>query len=148
MYKLNLFSREDLYVLTEMFSAFFVRHQRDLNAIVEDFWVSHSRKLSREMIARIKPDDIIISASPRFLLAGLKKYINVRDFICSELNTESGKLEFACFGQNKAAAFMEKYGSLRLENFYTDSLSDLPMMQLSENTYIVRGCKRLIKYKG
>jgi phosphoserine phosphatase len=42
-------------------------------------------------------------------------------------------VEFACYGKNKVIAYKNKYGEQIVEEFYTDSKTDFPMVEISEN---------------
>ena len=42
---------------------------------------------------------------------------------------------------NKVALFKEKYGDCEIENFYTDSKNDLPMIKISKNAFLVKDDK-------
>ena len=43
-----------------------------------------------------------------------------------------------CYGNEKVARFNSEYPSLKLNAFYSDSKSDLPMMNIAENGYLVK----------
>ena len=51
---------------------------------------------------------------------------------------ETGKLEFLCFRENKVKAFKERYPNAVVEEFYTDSYNDKPLMEISKKTYLVK----------
>ena len=38
-------------------------------------------------------------------------------------------------------AFFEEYPETEIENFYTDSLNDAPLIEISKNAFLVKGNK-------
>lgn len=86
-----------------------------------------------------KADDLIISASPEFLLKGFCQNLGGVRLIASEVDSESGKfLSENCKGEEKVKRFKKAYGNEKIEEFYSDSYSDLPMGQLAERAYLVK----------
>ena len=71
--------------------------------------------------------------------------MGIKNRISTKFNLETGKLEYICFSDVKAKLFREKYGN-KIDNFYTDSENDAPLMALAENVYMVKG-EKIVKYK-
>ena len=44
-----------------------------------------------------------------------------------------------CYHENKVKVFRERYGDTRIEEFYTDSRNDQPLIDLAENAFLVKG---------
>ena len=90
---------------------------------------------------------IIISGGYLYYIKPFAELINlnVSDYLCSILDVDSsnkliGKIKFDCMEQNKVIALE----NLRIENFhsselitFTDSLSDLPLIKISNLTHYV-----------
>ena len=72
--------------------------------------------------------------------------MNIKNFVGSEVDLEKRKLISFCYRENKVKAFKEKYPNAEIDNFYTDSLNDQPMIDLAKNAFLVKGDK-LIKIK-
>ena len=84
-------------------------------------------------------NDVIISASPEFLIAEVSKMLGVR-YIASKVNTTTGALESKnCRGSEKVRRFKEQYPYENIENFYSDSLSDIFMAKESKRAYLIKG---------
>ena len=67
-------------------------------------------------------------------------YLSVKDLIASNVDRTNGKfLDVNCKGENKVKFFLEKYPDCTIKKFYTDNLSDIPLMKISEQSYIVNG---------
>ena len=72
--------------------------------------------------------------------------MNIKHFVGSKTDLENRKLINFCFRENKVKAFKEKFPDAVIDNFYTDSLNDQPMIDLAKNAFLVKG-DRLIKIK-
>lgn len=117
-----------------------------LKKYVEEFWKLNSYKLKQDLIQNIKEEDVIITASPRFLIEGIMDKLNTSNLICTEYNIDYGKIEFVCYGENKVHKFKEIYPDIELESFYTDSFNDLAMMNFAKIVYLVKG-EKILEYK-
>ena len=100
----------------------------------------------RERIGRIqvwyleqkRPDDVIISASPEFLLRPAAEALGVR-LIASRVDPATGKYTgLNCHGEEKVRRFRAQFPGETPENFWSDSRSDTPMARLSARAYIIR----------
>ena len=93
-------------------------------------------------MSRRRPDDVIISASPRFLLEPVCDSLGVVHLIASEVSPQSGRYTGTnCHGEEKVRRFHEQFADAPIEEFYTDSRSDEPMARLAEKAFIVKGEK-------
>ena len=86
-----------------------------------------------------RDDDVIISASPEFLLKPLeaRRHITV---IASKVSPLDGKTDgLNCYHAEKVRRFREVFPDGQMEAFYSDSYSDEPLALLAERAYIVDG---------
>ena len=74
-----------------------------------------------------------------YIMNIIKDKLNVKEIISTKINNR--KIEFLCLGENKVKIFKELYPNKKINNFYTDSMNDLPLMKLSNNVYLVKGNK-------
>ena len=82
--------------------------------------------------------DIIISASPEFLLKPVAKKYNF-ELIATKVDINSGKLIGKnCYGKEKVNRLLEEKGIKKFNKFYSDSLSDTPLSKLANVAYIVK----------
>ena len=115
----------------------FLRHIPDTEAAVEEFWKVHSYKIKDCYLKRKRTDDIIISASPEFLLAPVCTHATL---IGSRVHPRTGKFTGEnCFGQEKVNRLFAQFPGCTFEEFYSDSLSDAPLAALAQNAYLVTG---------
>ena len=132
--------REVSEFVEEMIKVFFDNCE-NLDEHVRAFWKLNKRKLKQNMLAEISPRDAVISASPRFLLEGIADMLNTKNLICTELDMENKKLKYLCYSKNKVKSFHEHFGDTRIDEFYTDNMNDMPLMQLADRVFLVAGNK-------
>ncbi|MDO4563281.1 MAG: haloacid dehalogenase-like hydrolase [Clostridia bacterium] len=103
----------------------------------EDFWSTHRERIKTWYIVQKREDDVIISASPRFLLSFV-----CPNLIASEVNPKDGTYcGINCRGEEKVRRFRELYADAKIENFYSDSFADTPLAIVSEKAFLVKGDK-------
>lgn len=130
---------------TEYKEAFFSFLQgiSDVEEEVRAFWNSHEKKICTWYLRQKRSDDIILSASPEFLLREITNRLGVNVLIASQVDPVSGKFKSAnCSGEEKAIRFQRVFLGRKLERFYSDSLSDLPMAKLAQQAYLVNKQRR------
>lgn len=134
LYKLNIYTKEQLK--SSFFS--FVKYFQNIDEIVDLFWKANKSKLKEWYIKDKRDNDLIISASPQFLLSSITRELNV-DLIATDVNNKNGKLNGKnCHGEEKVRRFKEKYNE-EIGMFYSDSLSDTPLKNISKKSYIIKG---------
>lgn len=115
----------------------------DLKGAVESFWSQNRSKIKRFYIENQKDDDIIISASPVFILEPICRILHIKNLIATEVDTASGRLTGEnCYGDEKVRRFYIRNGNgTSIDEFYSDSLSDSPLANISAKPFIVDGVK-------
>ncbi len=114
---------------------------------VVEFWDKYQKKI-KPFYAGIQSDeDIIISASPEIMLSEICKRLGIKHYIGSDFDIHTGEVTRVCFRSRKIKAFHEVCGDdARIDTFYTDSMNDKPLMDLSDTVYLVKG-EKLTKIK-
>lgn len=140
-YKLMLLSREKLMELAEKYAVKFIEEVRDVEAIVHEFWDKHICKIKPFYLKTMREDDVIVTASVRFLIAEACERFGIKRLVCSEVDIKTGEIKRLCFRQNKPGFFLSDFPNEKITNFYSDSMNDLPMMCLAENAFLVKGHK-------
>lgn len=125
------------YMKEKLFS--FVK-RIDVDIYVKDFWKTHKKKIKEFYLKQKKSTDIIISASPEFLLKPLEKDYNFK-VIGTKVDKNTGRfLSKNCHDYEKIKRY-EKYTNKKhnINNFYSDSFkSDKAMLEYAENAYLVK----------
>ena len=111
---------------------------KDIDAIVDEFWACHQEGIGKWYLDQKKEDDIIISASPEFLLKPIAEQLGVR-LIATPMDKYTGKIcGLNCHDSEKVRRFYETYPDAHTEEFYSDSLSDTPMAMIADKAFMVR----------
>ncbi len=116
----------------------FLRRVESAEALAREFWDSHRDNLQSWYLEQKRADDLIISASPEFLLAPIAEELGVA-LIATKMDPFSGRIEGEnCHDEEKTRRFREIYPEAEIEAFYSDSLSDTPLAALAGEAYLVK----------
>jgi len=139
-YKLNILDINKLYkTAEEIINKFVKRNKYRFDSLIKEFWDKNKSRLKPQFLNMLKSDDLIITGCPNFLINYIKDDLKVKNIICTEYDFENDKIKFICLGKNKVKAFNKQFKNKKINKFYTDSLSDIPFMELSEQVYLVKG---------
>jgi len=116
----------------------FLGHIANIDAVVEDFWKTHAHKIKQWYAASGHAADIVISASPEFLLLPICQKLGVRMLIATRMDKLTGKIDGEnCRGLEKVTRLKEVMPDIRVRKAYSDSLADLPLLGLAKEPFIV-----------
>ena len=112
----------------------------DYEKDIADFWNKNQHKIKTFYNAQQKEDDIIISASPAFILEPICKKLGIMHLICSNVDIKTGKyIGENCHGKEKVLRFREAFGDAVIDNFYSDSYNDSPLAEIAQNAFMIKG---------
>ena len=148
-YKLGKVSREAFK--TNLYTMF--RYVDDMDEVVDEFVERHLDKVKQWYLEQQKLDDIVISASPQWLIERFCQEIGIKYCIASKVHMQTGTLMGeTCRGEQKVHRLMEwrlkkfEQGDDDLQvkwplidKFYSDSLSDAPMARIARGAFLVKG---------
>ncbi len=123
----------------EKFKSSFFRFLKriDGKTYIDDFWKINKKKIKSFYVKNHKDTDVIISASPYFLLEPIAKEYNFK-LIATSMDIKNGKINGNnCYGQEKVKRLKEN-GISKCDCFYSDSLSDAPCSKLAKKSFIVK----------
>lgn len=121
----------------------FLKEINNLDDVVEMFWKTHFKKIKPLYLDSKLDNNIIISASPKFLLIPAATRLGAH-LIATNMDKKSGKITGEnCRGREKVTQIQKQYPDLILNNVYGDSLSDIPLLRLAKKGFIVSGDKVL-----
>ena len=116
----------------------YLRALPDTEEEVRLFWDRHIGRIYPWYLAQKREDDVIISASPAFLVEEACRRLGVT-CIASRVDPRSGAFDGAnCWGEEKPRRFAAAYGNAKIDGFYSDSLSDEPMMALADRAFVTK----------
>ncbi len=113
----------------------------DTERMASEFWGINRRKIQPWYLEQKKDTDIVISASPEFLLKPICNELNIR-LIASLIDEKTGKFKGEnCYGKEKLYRLNREYPNIEVNNFYSDSQSDAPLARFAEHSYLVKSDK-------
>lgn len=111
------------------------------------FWRKNERRIGAWYLAQKRADDLILSASPAFLLRPICDKLGVR-LIATEMDCHSGLIRGEnCHDHEKVRRFFSLFPDAHTEAFYSDSLTDSPMAAIADRAYLVKK-HRLFPWPG
>lgn len=135
LWKANKVTKENF---KEVFYSF-LASLKDVNQRVSDFWEVENKNIENWYLEQQEESDVVISASPEFLLKGICRELNISKLIASKVNSNTGKLESPnCYGQEKVVRFRAEFPTSVISIFYSDSLSDKPLGNESEKFVLIK----------
>lgn len=119
---------------------FFIPWFKDIDKIVDKFWSKNANKIYTWFTKQKSNDDVIISASLGFIIKPVVEMLNIKVWFATNFNTHTGKISGEnCYGEEKVKEFRRFYPKTELDAFYSDSMSDVPMMKISKQAFLVEG---------
>lgn len=117
----------------------FVLEVQDLNKNLINFWDKHYKKILQWYEEVQKSDDVIITSSFEYLVQPVCDMLNIKKIIGTKIDLNTGQvIGKVCIGEEKVSRYREIYGDTIIDNFYTDSLIDRPLINISKNTFILK----------
>ncbi len=118
----------------------FLSALNDASELIEKFWDTHLHKIRSWYVEKQHTDDLIISASPEFLLRPVCDKLGISQLLASRVNIFTGKYSGVnCSSEEKVRRFREAYPTAQINECYFDSDSDIPLARLSQCAYRVSG---------
>ncbi|MBP1552035.1 MAG: haloacid dehalogenase-like hydrolase, partial [Oscillospiraceae bacterium] len=78
-------------------------------------------------------------ASPYFLLEPIIKELGIKHLMASNVDRYTGVYDgINCHGKEKVRRFYEVFPDGEIDDFYSDSLSDSPLAEISKRAYLVK----------
>lgn len=119
----------------------------DISSLVNGFWDKRMHKIKPFYKQIQQPDDVIITASPSFMMEEICRRIGVKHLLSTDFDFANGVVKRACFREEKVPIFFEAFPDAVIDNFYTDSMNDKFLFPYSKRVFIVKKDK-ITEYKG
>lgn len=114
----------------------------DAESLAEEFWEKKAEGIKSFYLKQQRYDDVIISASPEFLLSPICRRLNIKYLIASRVNPKTGLYTGEnCHGNEKVKRFYERFPNGKIDKFYSDSHSDDPLAEIANESFLVKGDK-------
>ncbi len=112
----------------------------DAETLLCDFWNKNIKKIKGWYFKQQKEDDIIISASPEFIVAPACEKIGIKTIMGSMVDIKTGKYSGEnCHGKEKVRRFYEAFPDGKIDLFYSDSKNDTPLAEIAQKAFFVNG---------
>lgn len=117
----------------------FLRFMDDGAEIVERFWDENEKLIKGWYLGQKRDDDVIISASPEFLLEPICRRLGVT-LMASVVDIRTGNYSGVnCDSSEKVRRLYERFPDAQVGSFYSDSHIDDPLAAIAGRAYLVRG---------
>ena len=137
LYKRGLITKEQMKEMYFIFLKYI-----DAKVMISDFVEKEIKNINEWYYAKRMDGDVIISASPEFIVKEFAKKINIKNVIASNVDVETGKFHGKnCYGEEKVSRFKAIYGDEYINEFYTDSYSDLPLAKMAGKAFLIKNEK-------
>jgi phosphatidylglycerophosphatase C len=136
---LHLLGLVDRTTLKEMCFAL-LRGIEDLSTVLSAFWSARRDRIAGWYLAREHGSDVIVSASPEFLLTPICAMLGVSRLVATIIDGSTGRVEGRnCRGKEKLARFREAFPDAQIRDFFSDSRADGPLAAAAQHAYRVSG---------
>lgn len=140
-YKRLKVSPDELLTALERYGAEFLSSIEDINAEITSFWDRNEHKIKQFYLNDRRPDDVILSASPDFLINEAARRLGISSVIASKFDLENAKVIDLCYHTNKCRRFRAAFPEAKIDEFYTDSENDSAVFELADKVFMVIGNK-------
>ena len=135
----HLFTVEEaIEAYASFLEGYYVKKTDGFGEAVVRFWNKNEKKIKPWYNDVRKESDIVVSGTTDFILEEIMKRMNIKNYVGSSIDKDTGKFTRLCFLENKVKIFNELYPNCHIENFYTDSMNDKPMMDIADHVYLVK----------
>lgn len=119
----------------------------DLHRLVEEYWDEVEQYLLPWYETVKKPDDVIASGTPYFIMAPIVKRLGLTGLVATDMDERTGKCngKFAV-AEGKLDAFLKQYKLSDIDNFYSDAYSDHFLADGAKHAYVVENCEKLVDW--
>ncbi len=124
-----------------IFEDYFRAHDMDMDVLVKEFWDKNEKKIKPWYKKVQKEDDVIITATPAFMMGEICNRLGVKYYLGTEFDVEKGKFLRGCFRERKIEFFREAFPDGVIDDFYTDSYNDKFLFPYAKRVFIVKGEK-------
>ena len=110
----------------------------DAEGLLEEFWDTHQHKIFPWYAGQQEETDIIISASPEFLLEPICARLGIQTLMASRVDPKTGKYTgLNCWGSEKVRRLKEQTGITACDKFFSDSHSDTPLANIADEAFLI-----------
>lgn len=120
----------------------------DLNGYIEKFVSSHMKNIKPWYLSRKTDYDIIISASYELWIIPFCKKLGIKYVLATKTDKDGHIIGKNCKGEEKVKRLASTIPNAQIITSYSDSESDLPILNIAKTAYVVEGNKLIPYVKG
>ena len=125
----------------------FVKYIDNLDEYMDEYVLKHQKRIKKFYLEQKKDDDVVISASFDFIVRHFCEKLGIKEIIATKYDTKKGCIiGNNCKGKEKIVRFNKIFKNKKVNEAYSDSLSDIPMFEIAKKAYLVKG-EDLEEYK-
>lgn len=119
----------------------------DMEDFVDEYTASHLDHIKEFYKNHQREDDVVISASPEFLIKSFCEKAGIKHVMASPVDMHTGKYNgLNCHGEEKVLRYRSVFGDAEIDEFYSDSRSDTPLAKIAKKAFLVKG-NQLLEWK-
>ena len=120
----------------------------DLNGYIEKFDSSHMKNIKPWYLSRKTDYDIVISASYELWIIPFCKKLGIKYVLATKTDKDGHIIGKNCKGEEKVKRLASTIPNAQIITSYSDSESDLPILNIAKTAYVVEGNKLIPYVKG
>lgn len=133
-YKLGFCTRQRM----KEYYYFTLKFVKDPYKMVEEFWDQEEKEMFPYYFDVRQDDDIVVSASNKFLLDPICKRLNIKNCITGDIDVKTAKFLIPdCKGEEKVRRLKEERPEVVINHFYSDSYTDTPLAKIAKHAHLI-----------
>lgn len=117
----------------------------NVDEYLDKFVESHMHNIKKWYLDQKKDDDTIMSASYEIWINKFCRKLDIKNVIATKTDEHGKIVGNNCKGSEKVRIFKDLYKDVEVENAYSDSHVDIPMLEFAKHGYVVED-NELIPY--
>ena len=111
---------------------------KNLDEVLDAYWDEHEKYLLDWYKEQQKPDDVIATGTPRFLIEPMIKRMGLTGLVATDMDPHNGDINGLFLGADlKVPAFYEEFPDGEIDEFYSDTYSDHFLADIAKKAYLV-----------
>lgn len=118
----------------------YLKSINDIERRSNEFWKLYDSKLKDWYSVKNHSRDVIITASPEFLIFPIASKLGIYRLVATTMNAQTGEITgHNCYGEEKVNRLKKLIPNAVVEEAYSDNMCDMPLLRLAEKKFIVLG---------
>ena len=122
----------------EKYAKIVLKNKELICSLVDEFWLQNIDRIYPHMLKKIRKDDVILTTAPDFLMKGIQDILPTDHLFTTRVDFQKGKILYLNFHENKVKNFQKHYHKEAIDELYTDSYNDQPLIDIAKHFYLVK----------